>query len=483
LEKFMPTISSAGLGSGLDVDDLVSRLMAVERQPLARLDKKEASFQAKLSAFGTLKSALSEFQTAAKALGTPAKLSPLKTSVADAAVLGASAGEGAVAGNYDIEVKSLAQSQKLISNTGYGALTDEVGTGKLSIALGSYDADGAFTADAAKSAVELTIDSSNNTLAGVRDAINASNAGVTASVINDGSKSYLALTSKTTGVSSAMQLSVTLPDGADPAATPSLSALAYNGPASTGLRQTVAAADAVIVVDSVRITKPSNTITDAIQGITLNLSKTTAEGVTTKLNLERETAPVKTAIETFVTAYNSLYKSMSESTAFDTATGKAAVLNGDSTVRSIQTQLRGILSSAISGAAPGSATLADIGITSQRDGTLAVDGAKLNAAVNDPNKNLTALFAYSGTNRGYAAQIDATVGRILSPVGTLPNHTKTFTDSIKDVGKQRTAMNERLAAAEQRYRAQFAALDKTIASMASTSSYLTQQLASLANLG
>ena len=124
----------------------------------------------------------------------------------------------------------------------------------------------------------------------------------------------------------------------------------------------------------------------------------------------------------------------------------------------------------------------DIGITSQRDGTLAIDTAKLSAALNDPNKNLSALFSTSGTNKGFGAQIDAAVGRILSPVGTLPTHTNSFNASIKDLEKQRVAITQRLAVTEQRYRAQFAALDKMMASMTTTSSYLTQQLAALANL-
>ena len=270
-----------------------------------------------------------------------------------------------------------------------------------------------------------------------------------------------------------------------------LSAFDYDGtnlpddpdaPPVPGMRQTAAAKDALIVVDSVEISKPTNTITDAIQGVTLNLTKTTAAGVTTKVGLTRDTASVQTAIEAFVKSYNALSKSMTESTAFDVATGKAAVLNGDSTVRSIQTQLRGILGGVIPGAARGAATLPDIGITSQRDGSLAIDSAKLSAALNDPNKDMSALFASSGTNKGFASQIDAAVGRILSPVGTLPTHTNSFTASIKDIDKQRATLSTRLAATEQRYRAQFAALDKTISSMTTTSNYLTQQLASLANM-
>jgi len=478
----MATITSAGIGSNLDVEGLVSQLMAFERQPLTKIAVKEASYQAKLSAFGTLKSSLTEFQTAARALSTPAQMSPLKSSVGDAAILSASGGAGAVAGTYDIEVKQLAQSQKLITTASFGATTDPVGTGKLTISFGSY-AGNNFTADGGKAALDITIDSSNNTLAGMRDAINASNGGVTASIINDGKGYHLSLTSKTTGAVSAMQISAAPSAGAP--ATPTLAAFAYggtDGSGGAGMRQTAAAQDALIVVDSVAISKPSNTITDAIQGVTLNLSKTTADGVTTKLGLTRDTSSVQTAIEAFVKSYNTLSKSMAESTAFDVATGKGAVLNGDSTVRSIQTQLRGILGGVIPGAARGSSTLPDIGITTQRDGSLAIDSTKLSAALNDPTRDMSALFASSGTNKGFASQIDAAVGRILSPVGTLPTHTNSFNASIKDLDKQRTALNVRLAATEQRYRDQFAALDKTISSMTTTSNYLTQQLASLANM-
>jgi len=477
----MATITSAGIGSNLDVEGLVGQLMAFERQPLTKIALKEASVQAKISAMGTLKSALTEFQTAAKALSTPAQMSPLKSTVGDATILSASGGAGAVAGTYDIEVKQLAQSHKLIGNTSYAATNEKVGSGKLTISLGSYAADGTFTGDPKKTAVDITIDNTNNSLSGVRDAINASNSGVTASIINDGKGNYLSLTSKTTGETSAMQISV-VPEAGQPADAPSLSALAYNGPASTGMRQTAAAQNAEIVVDSVLISKPSNTITDAVQGLTLNLSKATAPGVTTKLTLERDTSSVKTAIETFVKSYNTLSKSMTDLTAFDLATGKGAALNGDSTVRSIQTQLRGILGGVIPGAASGTSSLPDIGITSQRDGSLGIDTAKLTAALNNPDRDMSALFASSGTNKGFASQIETAVGRILSPVGTLPQHTNTFTASIKDLDKQRTALNLRLVATEQRYRDQFAALDKTISSMTTTSNYLTQQLASLANM-
>jgi flagellar hook-associated protein 2 len=475
----MASISSTGIGSGLPVDSLVTQLMAVERLPVTALNKKEASFQAKLSAFGTMKSSLAALQTAAKALSTPAQLAPVKASVATSGVMDVSTGTGAVAGTYNVEVKSLAESQKLMASTGYADTTAVVGTGDLTFEFGTYGAAG-FDATPGSTAKTITIDSAHQTLAGVRDAINAAHAGVSASIINDGSKNYLSLTSTSTGAANAMRVSA-VGDPNAPTALGDLQGLAYDGSAgSTGMKQNVAAKDAEIFVDSVQIFKPSNTISDAIEGVTLNLTNTTAPGVSTKLSLTRDTASVQTAVQNFVKAYNDASKSMSDLTAYDSATGTGAILNGDSTVRSIQSQLRGILSNAIAGAAPGSATLPDIGITSQRDGSLAIDAAKLSSALSDPTKNLTALFAANGQNKGYGQLMDVAIGRILSPVGLLPAHTNSINTSIRDLGKQRDTINARLMGVEKRYRAQFSALDAAMASMTSTSTFLTQQLASLA---
>lgn len=469
----MATISSSGIGSGLPVESLVSQLMAVERLPVTALDKKEAANLAKLSAIGTLKSSLASLQTAAKALSTPAQLSPTKASVATPSVLSATTASGAAAGSYNIEVQSLAQPQKLIAATGYTATSEVVGTGEITLDFGSYDnaVPPVFSAQAGSSSKKITIDAAHNTLAGVRDAINSASAGVTASIINDGTKNYLSLTSTSTGASNAMQISVN---------DPSLAGLAYDGQGTAGnMGQIVAPKDAVIIVDSVKITKPSNTISDSIQGVTLNLTDTTAPGVTTKLTLTRDTAGVQTNIEAFVKAYNATTKAMADATAFDTSTGKGAVLNGDSTIRSIQTQLRQIMGASVPGAAAGTSTLSSVGITSAADGSLTIDATKLSAALGDPAKNFTALFATSGTNRGYGSQLDFTLGRILSPVGQLPTHANSINDTITGIGKQRDTLNARLVSIEARYRAQFSALDKAMSSMTSTSNFLTQQLTAL----
>lgn len=483
-------LSSPGIGSGLDVSGLVAKLMTVERAPVTLLDKKEASYQAKLTSYGTLKSSLASLQTAAKALSTPDKFSPMKASIADTTILSASASSTAVAGSYDVEVQSLAQSQKLMMSAaggtdGYAATNTLVGEGTITINFGTYTAPvfpattPTFDINPAKlDAKTIVIGSGNNTLAGIRDAINTANAGVSASIINDGSANgyHLSLTSTDSGARNAMQISVA-------GATGDLAQLNYD-PSSivvgaTNLSENVVAKDAVIVVDNVTITKQSNAITDAIQGVTLNLSKTMPLGTTTKITLTRDTSNVKSAVESFVKAYNDTNKAIKDTTAYDAATGKGAVLTGDSTIRSIQTQLRGMFSAPVSGAPSGLAMLSDVGISFQKDGSLAIDSTKFGAVIADPTKDLSKLFTSTGSVKGYAWQLDVLAGKILSPVGQLADRTNNVNQSIKDIGTRRDVINARLVSVEQRYRDQFNALDTLIASMTTTSSFLTQQLAAL----
>lgn len=482
-------LSSPGVGSGLDINGLVKQLMTLERAPITLLDKKEASFQARLSSFGTVKSALASLQTAAKALSTPEKFSPMKTTVADSSVLSASAGATAMAGSHEVEVQSLAQSQKLLMSAagggGYATADTVIGTGTITIGFGTYTAaeapatEPSFTPNPDKpDAKNIVIDSSNNTLSGVRDAINSANAGVSASIIRDGSANgyRLILTSTDSGARNAMKIGVA-------GATGELGQLAYDPSSAaaqaTRLTETVAAKDSVIKVDNVTITNQSNTVTDAIQGVTLNLAKTMAEGTTTKITVARDTSNVKTAVEGFVKAYNDANKAMRDATSYDVSTGKAAVLTGDSTVRSIQSQLRGVFANPLSGAPAGMSLLSDVGISFQKDGTLTIDEAKFNKTLADPAKDMSKLFASTGSVKGFAWQTEVLTGRILSPVGVLANRSDSINASIKDIGSRRDVINDRLVGIEKRYRDQFTALDSMVASMTATSAYLAQQLANL----
>ena len=385
-------LSSPGIGSGLDVNGLVSQLMALEQRPFTLLATKEAKYQAQLSAYGSLKGALSSFQSAVAALATPAKFTAVKASVADTAVLTASAAPSASAGSYSIQVQTLAQAQKLKSDT-FDATIDTVGTGSLTIQFGTYSG-GSFTLNPDKSAQTITIGSANASLAGVRDAINAANAGVTASIVNDGSGNRLVVSSKDAGLANALKITVA-DDDLNNTDAAGLSQLVYD--ASTGgttnLTQTVAAQNATAVIDGITVTKSTNTLTDAIDGVTLTLLK---EGSTTTLSVAKDTAGIKAAVESFVKAYNDLNKTLTDLSKYDAASKQASILTGDATVRSVQSQLRALFNTALSSAGGGLTTLSDIGVTFQTDGTLKLDSSKLTAALNDSAKDVATLFAAVG---------------------------------------------------------------------------------------
>jgi flagellar hook-associated protein 2 len=385
-------LSSPGIGSGLDVNGLVSQLMALEQRPLSLLNTKEAKLQAQLSAYGSLKGALSSFQSAVATLATPAKFTAVKASVADSTVLSASAASTASPGSYSIEVQTLAQAQKLKSDT-FEATSDAVGTGSLTIQFGTYSG-GSFTLNPEKSTKTVTIGSANASLAGVRDAINAADVGVSASIINDGSGYRLVIASEDAGVANALKITVA-DDDLDNTDAAGLSQLVYD--ASTGgttnLSQTVPAQNAAAIIDGIAISKSTNTWTDAIEGVTLNLLK---EGETTTLKVAKDTAGTKAAVESFIKAFNDLNATLTSLSKYDAASKQASILTGDATVRSVQSQLRGLFNAALSTAGGGLTSLAQIGVTFQTDGTLKLDSSKLTAALNDGTKDVATLFAAVG---------------------------------------------------------------------------------------
>lgn len=481
-----PTLSSPGLGSGLDVTGLVTKLMSVETQPLNALNSKQASYQATLTAYGLLQGTLSGLQSAAQALETPASFAPMRTSVADSGIMTAVADGSASAGSYNVEVDTLAVAQKLRTATGV-ASTTQFAAGTLTLDFGSYS-DTTFTADTSRSKT-ITISSSNNTLSGIRDAINGANAGVSASIVSDGtsSGSRLVLTANNTGAANAVRLSVNQ-TGTAPSGGSDLSIFAYDasGQNASAMDRIATAGDATLKVDGMSVTSSSNVVTGAIQGVTLTLSKTTGTGVTTALTLNKDNSTVQAAIASFVKAYNSVNSQIKSSTAYDAVNGKAATLTGDSTARTIQTELRAIFSKAVANAPTGSATLADIGVTFQKDGSLAIDSTKLSAALANSNMDVSKIFASSTSNgttvTGYAKQVDSLVTSMLGVGGLLAGRQAGVNTAIASITKQKDAMNIRLAAIQKNYLSQFTALDSMLSSMNNTSTYLTQQLDSLASL-
>lgn len=387
-------LASPGIGSGLDINNIVGQLMEIERRPLTALDGKEARQQAQLTAFGSLKGALSSFQNNISALTDPAKFTAVTANFSDDAVATASASSSAIAGNFSVEVQALAQAQKLKSEN-FASPNASIGSGALTIQFGSYS-DGIFTLNPDKAAQSITISPDQASLTGVRDAINDADAGVSASIINDGSGDRLVIASKDTGLSNALKITVT-DDDLNNTDNAGLSQLAFD--ASTGgvanLTETVAAENATLVIDGIPISKASNKISDAIEGVTLELLKADL-GNTKTLSIARDTASIQEAIESFVTSFNDLNETIINLSKFDAANNQASVLTGDATLRSIQNQLRGAFNTFLSTAGGGLSTLSDIGVTFQEDGTLELDTEKLNSVLNDATKDISTLFAAVG---------------------------------------------------------------------------------------
>ena len=392
-------ISSPGIGSKLDVNGIVEQLMALERRPLQALDRKEARFQAQLSAFGTLKSSLASFQSAVQALNDVNKFQAYKASIGATGVATVTAANSAVPGSYSLEVTQLAQAQKLVAlgqtstsaAIGAGTLTFEFGT----ISGGAFDAvtgryTGASFAAGGAGAKTVTIGASNNTLAGIRDAINAAKIGVTASIVNDGSGTpyRLALSVADTGADMSLRISV--------AGDAALSSLIAHDPAGTqNLAETVSAHNAAFEVDGVAITKPKNTVNDVIEGVTLNLLSANA-GTPTTVTVARDSGAIKTSVDALAKAYNELNATIRNVSAFNAATKQGTVLQGDVTVITLQSRIRSTLSNALTGISGSYNNLSQIGVAFQKDGTLSVDAAKFEAALADSPNDIAALFASLG---------------------------------------------------------------------------------------
>jgi len=393
-------VSTAGITSpSIDVAGIVSGLIAVEQQPITQLNNQITSYQSKISALGTIQASLVSFQTAALGLSSNTFNTPSATS-SNTSAFTATATATATPGNYSLAVSQLAQAQSIVAtgqasaNTAIGngtstTLTFNFGTISGGTLSGGVYSGATFTGNGS-TAKTVTIDSSNNTLTGIRDAINAANIGVTATIINDGTASpyRLVLTSSATGAANSMQISVS--------GDASLSSLLSYDPAGTqNLTQSSAAQNASLTVNGIAVSKSSNAISDVIQGVTLNLAGTTTGSTLTVAN---DVQSVTTSINTFVQAYNSVVNAVQAQTSYDPTTKVAGTLQGDVSLSILQSQMAALIGSNIGNNPNGYSNLAQIGIGFQKDGTLAVDTATLNSALNSNYQGVASLFVAAGTS-------------------------------------------------------------------------------------
>ncbi len=413
----MATITSLGAGSGLDLASMVEELIAAERAPKeALLDLREAGIQAEISAYSTFKSGLSTFADAFFSLQTAATFRQISAASSDTDVFTATASGDASSGSHSIEVTDLAQSHRVASDA-FTSSADTVGTGTLTFRFGTYDSGGnTFTANPEKAIEDVTIDASNNSLQGIRDAVNAADIGVTASIVNDGSGYRLIFKSDDSGADNSLEVTVSDTGDGNDLDDAGLSQLAYDPTATAGngknMTQTSEAQDAAFSIDGLSMTRSSNTVTGAIEGVTLQLTGETS-GTPETLTLTQDLSSITTTLEAFVDSYNTLNETLDALSGYDTTTEEAGVLLGDSLVTGATSSIRNILTSAVSGLSGQYTSLGQIGISFQLDGSLELDSDALDDALADDVDAVAKVFAAVATPTdalvSYVASSDDTV--------------------------------------------------------------------------
>ena len=445
----MATITSLGVGSGLDLESLVTSLMAVEARPLTALQTKVASYTSKISSLGTLKSKLSALQTAAAAMKTATGKTALSTfasftaSTADTTIATATATTGAVAGTYTLNVTQLAVAQRFESGT-FSSTTDTVGSegDTLTFDFATPDDEGNSRS------VTITLDSSNNSLTGLRNSINNANMGVTATIVNG---------------TNGPQLIFTGEEGLD-------NEITLSGELATQFTEKVSAQNAEFTINGIAATSSSNSASGILDGVTIGLVK---EGTTTLTVAADYSTNITSALNDFITAYNAANSTMTTMGAYDSTTGTAGALQGNQILRDSQTLVRNLLYSTTTGGTSAYQTLSDIGVTVGTDGSLSLDSSKLEGALAADSSAVATLVTKIGES--YNSSLESTVGYS----GKIKIATDSANTIIKQLEERQEALELRLETIEARYRSRFTALDTLLSNLNNTSTYLTQQLASL----
>lgn len=449
----MATLTSTGLGSGLDINSIVEQLVAAERAPTAnRLTQRESKANEELSALGKFKSALATFKDSLARLTDADTFQGRTVTVGDDTVFTATAGTTSLPGTYSVEVMNLASAQRLRS-IGFADATSAIGTGNLAITVNGQTAN-------------ILISAPANSLNDIRNAINDSpdNPGVRATVVNASDGAHLIVSSTATGAANAITIAVSGGDGG-------LASLAYAaGAPANPMLELQAAADANVVIDGFPVTSASNAISDAIDGVTIDLASA-KPGTMLDLSVEYDPEGAKAAVQGFVTAYNKLIDTVTELTRYNADTRDAAPLLGDATVRGIRDQLRREISTAV-----GSSTfnsLAAIGVTTEITGKLAVNATRLGDAIDADFDAVSTLFA--GAN-GLATRLETIAEATLSTGSTITTREAALKTTLKTITSQRETLDERIGRVRSRLLDQFNAMDALLGQLKNTSAFLSQQL-------
>ena len=476
----MASLATPGIGSGLDISGIVDKLVALEQAPVALLTKEKTTLQAKLSSFGLLKSYTTNVRDAVARLADTSLWQQTTAQTTDSSSVSATSTASARAGSYSVQVSQLAQAQSLASGV-YTSSTASVGTGTLKIELGSYDTSNVFTAQTPPKSVDIVIGAGEDSLESVRAKINAANAGVTASIVKDASGARLAIQSSATGSANAIRISATADTAVPvlPTDPPSLASLTYDPgvPAASKLTQTVEARNAQATINGLAVSSATNTFTDAIEGVSLNVAKVTTTAVQIQVGPSNDA--FKKAINDFVKAYNDINTYLTAQTRYDPDTKTAATLQGDGATLSLQRQLRSAITLP-SGASTTFQTLSDLGIQVQKGGGLLVNDAKLTAALANTSE-VAKAFSNAGSGAsgdpaaGLAVRLKALTSALTNTDGAVATRTAGLQASIKRSDDEVAKLQSRIADTKARLLKQYGGLDTKISELNSLNTYINQQ--------
>lgn len=441
-------LSSPGIGSGLDIDTIITQLMVLEQRPLVNLQQKKSNIDVRISAYGQIKSSLSQLQSSAAVLKNANNFNKTSAVSSDDTVFSASVNGTASVEKHTVQVTNLAKNHRL-SSVAFADEITVVGTGTLTLSAGT-------------SSFQLTIDGTNNTLVGIRDAINSAttNSGVTASIVNVDAGSQLILTAVNTGASNAIQVMVSDDgDGNDIDNTEGISRLIYQTSGTKNLTQLQAAEDATLNVNTLAVTRSSNLISDLITGVTLNLKAVGTADLTT----QRDFSTIESTAKNLVSNYNALIS--------QTAKLRAGALSGENFLLSVERQTQNLFSTKITGS---DLTLSDLGFTFDRQGILSLDTSKLTTKLISERIAVTDLFTKA--NEGFAVLMHSKIDDYVKAEGLIQSRTDGLNDSIKTLDSRILSLDGRLKLTEQRIRAQFSALDTLLGSLQTTSNFVSQQM-------
>ena len=455
------TISSLGIGSGLDVNSIISKLVSLEQIPLTQLQSQASTLQTKISTFGQIQSLVATLNSTISTLADPTSWQAVTASSSNTNAITATVTPGTAPTSVNIQVQTLAQNQSTYT-TAVAPSGSAVGAGTLQIQLGTWSS-GSFTAGSS-SPVSITV-GATDTVSDIANEINSANAGVTATVVTDSTGDHLLLNGSSTGAANGFQIT------AGSGSASGLSSL------TTGTTTTQQAQDAAATVNGIAVTSPTNTFSSAVSGVSFTALATTSSPVTVAVTAD--TSTMTKNIQAFVTAFNAVNDALTTVTAYDSSTSTAAILQGDSPTLNLQSSLLAAVTSQFNGGGSFS-HLSDLGIQSQQGGDLTVNTTQLQAALTSSLSQVATMFdatSTSGTANGIGTTLENLTNSELDPTqGFFASENTSLTAQLNSNSADQTAVNNRVSSVQAQLTAKYSALDTQMAQLNSLNSYITQQI-------